>query len=287
MGQGLAHQHRAVFLAVIVLGHIGPAQSIGEFGLHVPDERGWRPAPLKSGRIRDRFDRRAGLAQAQGYVHLAVDLGIVEIGAAQHGQHLAAVRFDGHQRGVGSMAVLQLGDLGLGFLLGNGLQTRVEGCRHPQPAAIEDIGSILLLQQLLHPDDKVRGFHVELSRLEAQLLGLCRLSLCRADVPHLDHQIEDHGLASLGAFQVGVGIPIGRRLGQPGQQGRFGQRQFARLLAEIGIRRRLDAIGQIAIVDLVKIDLQDLALGVAPADFRGQDHFADLASQGLLRALLR
>ncbi len=122
LGQGLADQDRPAHLAVIVLGHVRPAQLIDELCLGVPDERSGRPSLLKGGHIGDRLDGGARLPQAHGDVHLTIDLGIVEIGAAQHGQHFAGVRLEGNQRGVGRVTVLQVFQMGPSLLLSDVLQ---------------------------------------------------------------------------------------------------------------------------------------------------------------------
>ena len=129
-------------------------------------------------------------------------------------------------------------------------------------------------------------FDVEFEGLQRQLLLQGRVRLRPADVSRVDHQAQDHRLATPGVFQVSVGIPVGRRLGQPGQQRRLGQGQIARLLAKVGVGRGGDAIGQASIVDFVEIDLEDIALWIAAADLGGQHHLADLAPQRLLETLL-
>ena len=99
----------------------------------------------------------------------------------------------------------------------------------------------------------------------------------------LHHQAEHLALAALhraglaiGVPQPGVGVIVGRRLRQPGQHRRLRQRQVFGRFAEIGLGRGLDAVGQVAVVELVQVDLQDGLPGIAPRHFRGQNRLLDL-----------
>ena len=58
-----------------------------------------------------------------------------------------------------------------------------------------------------------------------------------------------------------LGRVVARRLGQDREIGHLGQREILHVLAEIALRRRLDAIGVTAEEDLVEVDLHDLLLG--------------------------
>ncbi len=238
LGQRLADQHRAVLLAVIVPGHIRCAVGTRPRGRHIPDHGRRGPALLKGGDVGDRLDRRSRLLQRQRLVHLAVDVGVVKVGAADHGQDLAGVGSERYQGAVGGLLVLEGRHVGRDLLLGDLLQARIEGGGHAHSATVQHIGAILLLQYLVDPDDKVGRLHVQPLRLERDLLGLGRFSLGGGDVSFLGHQGQHHPLAALGLFQVGVGVPVGRRLGQPGQHGRLGQGQFAGFLAESRSRPR-------------------------------------------------
>ena len=95
VGQRRAHGDPAVGFAVVVDGHVGRVGSVGELGAHVLDERGRRPPVLlllEGGQVGQRLDGRAGLPLPQRHVHLAVNVGVVEVHAAQHGQDLAGLR---------------------------------------------------------------------------------------------------------------------------------------------------------------------------------------------------
>src|SRR5688572_33239489 len=57
---------------------------------------------------------------------------------------------------------------------------------------------------------------------------------------------------------------------------RDGQRREVRF-PEVRLRRGLDAIGLVAVVDLVEVELEDLLLRVRPRDLDGEDRLLDLA----------
>ncbi len=80
-----------------------------------------------------------------------------------------------------------------------------------------------------------------------------RLGIGQINVVVGDHQAEHFPLAAERFIGGGIGIPQGRSLGQTGQQRRLGQGQIGGRLVEIGIGRRLDAVGQVAVIDLVQI----------------------------------
>ena len=98
----------------------------------------------------------------------------------------------------------------------------------------------------------------------------------------LDHQAQHVSLAGLGALRVLQRV-IGRgRLRQASQQRRLGQGQIFGRLVEIELRGRLDAVGQVAVVDLVEVDLQNGVLGIAACDLSRQDGLFDLAGDAAL-----
>jgi hypothetical protein len=73
-------------------------------------------------------------------------------------------------------------------------------------------------------------------------------------------------------------IIVRRRLGQHREIGRFGQRQVADVLIEIGARRRLDAVGVAAEEDGIEIEFQNLLLGQGGFEAEGKDRLARLAA---------
>ena len=73
------------------------------------------------------------------------------------------------------------------------------------------------------------------------------------------------------------------RLGQRGQERHFGDVELVQRFAEIIQRRRRHAIGVLAEIDLVEIELEDLFLGIGRVDADRQDRLADLARQSSRR----
>ena len=94
---------------------------------------------------------------------------------------------------------------------------------------------------------------------------------------HPIHQHQHLLLAGQGHIAVGVNIIDRGRLRQACQEGCFSQRQLIGCLAEIGFGGGFDAIGKIAVINLVEIQLEDLILGIAARDFRRQDDLARFA----------
>ena len=133
----------------------------------------------------------------------------------------------------------------------------------------------------------MRRLDGETALLEAQGFGPGGARLFVARVAGFDHQGEDVGLAGLSPREVGQGVVPGRRLRQAGQQAGLGQVQVARRLAEVGLCGCLDAVGQVAVVDLVQVQLQDLVLAQVARQPKGEDGFTQLTLDALGRALLR
>ncbi len=78
---------------------------------------------------------------------------------------------------------------------------------------------------------------------------------------------------------IAFGVIVGRPLGQGRQEGRLVRRQLIQRLAEIVVGRRGHAIGAIAQVDLVQIQLEDLLLAQRRFKTAGEDGFLELAVQ--------
>ena len=68
---------------------------------------------------------------------------------------------------------------------------------------------------------------VELQRRVVERFLPGGIGLGLGDHVVLDHQTEHHTLPFLGTIRMGVGIVVGRQLGQSGQQGSLAQGQFA------------------------------------------------------------
>src|ERR1700689_4420462 len=73
-----------------------------------------------------------------------------------------------------------------------------------------------------------------------------------------------------------------RRLHETGQHGRFRQRQYARRLAEIALRRALDAIGAGTEIDAVEVEFENLRFGEFVLEPERQHDLLQLAGDGAL-----
>ncbi len=99
------------------------------------------------------------------------------------------------------------------------------------------------------------------------------------------HHVGQHLVgAGAGGGQVDVRRVAGRRLEQAGEQRCLGQADVLHRLAEVELRRRLDAERAAAHIGAVEIELQDLVLGEIGFQPQRQEGFLDLA---LDRALVR
>ena len=97
------------------------------------------------------------------------------------------------------------------------------------------------------------------------------------DVARGKHAIE-HRVAP---FEARVGIffriEIRRRLRDAYERGRLGEREIGRRHLEIVLRRRLDAVAAVSVVDGVEVHEQDLVFAESLLHVDGQLGFADLA----------
>jgi hypothetical protein len=96
------------------------------------------------------------------------------------------------------------------------------------------------------------------------------------------HQAEHLLVAHQRRLAIRVDVVHRRRLRQSRQEGRLRQRQVLGAAPEVRLRRRLDSVRQVAVVDLIQVDLQDLVPRVASRDLRRQK---DLARLPQIRAL--
>ena len=92
----------------------------------------------------------------------------------------------------------------------------------------------------------------------------------------VNHDLEHQTLAQLGRYRV-VNRVLQRILRNRRQHRRFGQRQIARGLAEILLRRRLDAIRPPAVKVGVDVPFENLVFAVEARNLSGEDDFLDLA----------
>ena len=96
------------------------------------------------------------------------------------------------------------------------------------------------------------------------------------------HASQHVQLALFGALGIDDRVVAGRRLGQPRQHRRFGQGELVERLAEIDLRCGCEAVGPLAQVDLVHVELEDLVLLETVLDLECEQRLVDLARKRLL-----
>ncbi len=279
--QRLAHAHGAQEAAIVVARL--PARR--HIQRSVVDQRGGRHAALERGGIDERLEGRARLAQRlRGMVEAVGG----KVRAADHGFDGARFAIQRDQRGLWRCL--------LAMALAVLVQARVHG----------------LVSQAL-PDRRYRGVDVEAARIGGfakavvgELAGQFRHVLgvpVKAAVMRAGHLerfragrlvllVRDHAerlhppqhilLAQLGAREVDHGIHRRRRLGQARQHRGFRQRQRIQRLAEVRLRRAAEAIGMLAQVDLVHVQLEDAVFRQGAVDLPGQQDFIPFARERFL-----
>ncbi len=237
----------------------------------------------------------APTAGAGGQVHLAD----VEVGAAHHGLDLALV-VDGHDRAGRVAGLVQGGGDGV---VGRLLHAQVEGGVDAEPAAVEGVVAVALAHQLLADvlhevlgGGVVGGLgvaapaHVDVLGPderqepvgEVEGPGVRHGVGGGADLALLAHAGQDGATPAAGLGRLAVGLGGLGRADEPGQQGRLGQAELLDVVAEVGARRRLHAVGPPAEVHRVEVALEDLGLGVLLLELHGHHRFLHLAVQGAL-----
>ena len=112
---------------------------------------------------------------------------------------------------------------------------------------------------------------------DVELLGPRRGLLRLADDAGGHHALQHGVLALGGAGQVGDRVGIAGVLRQASQHRRLGDRQRGQRLAEVGVGRGGKAVGPLAEVDLVHVELQDLVLAQLALDLQRQQGLFELA----------
>ena len=192
---------------------------------------------------------------------------------------------DGNKRTVVPARFLfALGQLFFDHTLAESLEIEVERRCYLQAAAADDAvaGNVFWgLEQtsgahlghlVLDEEHEVGRLHVELGTDVVQWLGLRRVELLRLDAHDLldlagvvAHQVEYLELTRLCPVPIfdDRGAVFARRLRQAGQQRGLRQGQVFGALAEIHAGGRLGAVRRMAVVNLVEVPLEDLAVAVA------------------------
>ncbi len=104
-----------------------------------------------------------------------------------------------------------------------------------------------------------------------------RFALRPRDHPLFGHPAQDVRSPRLRLLRMREGRELRRRLRQPRDQRHLGQGQLPHVLAIVVLRRRLHAVGVMAEIDLVHVELEDLLLGEVALQAPGEDQLADVA----------
>ncbi len=106
---------------------------------------------------------------------------------------------------------------------------------------------------------------------------LCEVQLFVVDEVQFVHAAQHVRLAQLGAFRVDHRVVGGGRLGQAGEHGRLCNRDLLEGLAKIHFCRRCKAVGALAQVNLVYIELQDFIFAQVALNLEGEQHLVEFA----------
>ena len=221
----------------------------------------------------------------EGGARLALPLGgevegaFVVVAAPHHRAHLARGVFDRHQRRRGAFGARQVA---LHRLFGGALEAQVEGGADPQAAVVGLLRPVARHHLLAHPVvevARVDPVHQGLLGGRDLLRGGQRLDraffvLRAVQVALRVHLPEHHVAPHPRRLGVEHRVVFGGGLDDPRQQRRLPglellhaqrlPRQAAPLvvglLAEVGLRRRLDPVGPVAEVDRVQVLREDLQL---------------------------
>ena len=101
------------------------------------------------------------------------------------------------------------------------------------------------------------------------------------DVALAEHRQQHLVAALLGRAGMEARVVQGRRLRQAGDQRRLADVELRAVLVEIGLRRRLAAVGDAAVGDDVQIRAEDLVLGPVLRHLDGEPRLLDLALERL------
>ncbi|VUD73772.1 hypothetical protein MET9862_04392 [Methylobacterium symbioticum] len=240
-------------------------------------QHGIRAQPLRiGGEIDEELEQGAGLALG---LNGAVELAVLVVAPAHHGQD-RALRRQGDEGGLARLLLRALrveapGD----HALGEALQVEVEGRAHGDVAA--RIGEALgvggdHVEEVVGAGRRLRG------RAQGHGLGARRIRLLRRDGAGLDHRLEHHVGALLGAAEIAGGGELRGRAHQAGQHRRLGQAHLLGGLAEIAPCRRIDAVGAGPEIGGVEVAEQDVALRHLALGAHRQERLLDLAPERLL-----
>ena len=112
---------------------------------------------------------------------------------------------------------------------------------------------------------------------------VCRRLFLGADIALLQHPAQNVRLAAARQAEGLERAVNGGRTRQAREKGGLGKSELHGSFAEANAGRSLDAVGTVAVVNLVQIDIQDFALIEAPIDPDGEDGLPQFPANGLFR----
>ena len=211
---------------------------------------------------------------------------VVVVDAADHGAHRAVEVGEHGRRLLRMIIAAELADLVLDRVLRVALDAGIERGPHHEGAVGDRAREGL--DELLH---LVEGPVEVVARrsLVAAVDGAGRIAagaehLALGHEPGLDQVVEHDVGAAARRRQVDVRRELGRRLEQPGEHRPFGEVHLAGRLAEVEVRRGVDAEGAAAHVGAVEIELENLVLGEPALEPQGEEGLLHLALDGALVA---
>ena len=243
-----------------------------------------RVRAVQPGRERGRVDigleRRARLALG---VRRPVELALAVILAAEHRPHGAVRVHHDHGGVLEIILVAVLPDEALARLLDLALDALVERRLHDDDAVVAELAFAGELLDLLEgPVEVVLRRRVALAVDRRRRVAPRGLDLALGQEARLDHVVEHVVGAGASRRQVDVRGVFGRRLEQPGEHRRFGERDVLHRLAEIILRRRRGAEGAAAHIGAVEIELEDVLLREMELEPDREESLLDLALERAL-----
>src|SRR5688572_14518236 len=262
--------------------------------VEIGEHRTGRESVLERGSVDERLEGRTRLTLR---LCDAVETALLEVAAADHRAHGAGLRIHGDERrlqrfgqrgrlaAAAQLPLLDVLQAAAHFGLSGLLQVEIERRVNLQSALVHTLPTEprdqflpdFLLEVLAEGFLTTKRVGQLDRRLQRRFISLvidkARIAHClKYDVPSRDSTVQVNG------WRVS-----GRGLDQSGEQRAFRQRQIGGGLAEVAKRRRLSAVDAIAEVDLVQVQLQNLALVELPFDAGGHNRLFHLAAVRLFR----
>ena len=279
--QRLTHRDRAVLLLRRVLRGVRVTAAVRHRPLDVvqPTRRGH--ARLEhAGEVGEQLEGRPRLpVRDAGVVVVALHLRCtaVVVVAPDVREDLTGRRIHGDQGRVVHIEALEGVDVIADLLLGKLLHVPIERREHRVAAAVRGLLAQLADELLAHAEREVRRVERGGGGLYDDGLGLGRIGFADADVAAVDHGVEHLCTPRLCRVRVLHRVVVRRALREAGEHRHLAERQPHEVgLVEVGLRRGLDAVGLIAVVDLVQVHLEDLLLAEGARRLHGEDRFLDL-----------